>query len=923
MAAEWPAGIACKGSGLIDDVEIISPQPSTTHTTADKKNAGLFGIVTELATDEFVVVSNTKINLQLKSEYDPNYPNETEPMRVCGIVNGCKIGGVASSIMFSSVYDLPGTVIVIDCNIIASGIEDTADPNDPNDDGAGLRVAGIWVPSNSTVELLGETFISTSRTSGSHAADGNEFSLLNENGTMAVDFNDVTYDPNKTSGTISQLVKVQNITQDANYVYIQDAIDDPNTTTGDIIKVLPGYHFGGIDFDGKAVTITGTDPNDWDVVESTIVDGGDGPSVLFDSSEDSNSVLKGLTIKNAGTYGIVCQGSSPVITDCIIEDSGSYGIYLSSSGSSDIERNKIRNNVSVGVQATGVNVSASIKNNWIYNNGFKGINTFLAPNVTIKNNTIVNNTSYGISSFGTAPTISNCIIWGNSDDLYGCSATYSCIEDLFDVNDANFVGSINSDPLFFNPGNYNFHISPLSPCLDAGDPNGDYSSEKDIDMDTRATDVNGVADGNSIVDIGADEIDRPNIVYNIYQDIWCYTIQGSIDDANDGDEIIIYPATYQESINFGGKAITLRGIDPNDWNVVETTVIDGNNLSDAVTFDGGEGPNSILTGVTVSDAYGGIYCGGTSPVISKCIITGNSNYGVGVEIGLATITNNKIFGNSGYGIVLGSTEALVIENNWIYDTDNPEGNSYGIYFYDANATAIVRNNTIVNNDYGIYLDSGTAPTISNCILWDNSDDLYDCSATYSCIEDGDSGTGNIGGDANDPCFVDIDADDFHLTSVSPCINAGTGTPGGTDIDGETRASNTVEMGADEFLECLSIDANEYDDWVDWDRPDCWCYERQCRGDADGTYILVELAKIWVNEDDWDIFSSAYGKTEAELVTIEDGICADFNHVKFITTRVTVADLTIIKDYEDLPEPNVPPCDEEPIITGPYNFWIEP
>ena len=44
-----------------------------------------------------------------------------------------------------------------------------------------------------------------------------------------------------------------------------------------------------------------------------------------------------------------------------------------------------------------------------------------------------------------------------------------------------------------------------SPCVDAGNPNGSYSGEQDIDFGPRVAD--GDNDSNSIVDMGADEYD--------------------------------------------------------------------------------------------------------------------------------------------------------------------------------------------------------------------------------------------------------------------------------------------------------------------------------------------------------------------------------------------------------------------------------
>jgi hypothetical protein len=70
--------------------------------------------------------------------------------------------------------------------------------------------------------------------------------------------------------------------------------------------------------------------------------------------------------------------------------------------------------------------------------------------------------------------------------------------------------------------------------------------------------------------------------------------------------------------------------------------------------------------------------------------------------------------------------------------------------------------------------------------------------TYSCVQDGWPGEGNID---DDPLLVDPNSADYHLQDGSPCIN--TGDPDGdysgqTDIDGEPRVQECrVDMGADE------------------------------------------------------------------------------------------------------------------------------
>ena len=95
-------------------------------------------------------------------------------------------------------------------------------------------------------------------------------------------------------------------------------------------------------------------------------------------------------------------------------------------------------------------------------------------------------------------------------------------------------------------------------------------------------------------------------------------------------------------------------------------------------------------------------------------------------------------------------------------------------------------------------------TMVNCIVWNGSDWLWNNDSStidvnYSDVEGGWPDVGNI--DA-DPCFVDSDANDYHLLPDSPCINAGDPAgdySGQTDMDGESRVMlGRVDMGADEF-----------------------------------------------------------------------------------------------------------------------------
>nr|HDM59669.1 right-handed parallel beta-helix repeat-containing protein [Bacillota bacterium] len=139
-----------------------------------------------------------------------------------------------------------------------------------------------------------------------------------------------------------------------------------------------------------------------------------------------------------------------------------------------------------------------------------------------------------------------------------------------------------------------------------------------------------------------------------------------------------------------------------------------------------------------------------------------------------------------------------IENNTISGNSADDGGGGGIKCCDGSPT--ISNNTITDNTAhygGGVCCQYSSPTIIDCILWGNGDDLYDCSATYSCIEDDDAGEGNI---HDDPMFVTGPLGEYYLHPDSPCIDAGSRSASAaslsnrtTQADG-TRDTGTVDMG---------------------------------------------------------------------------------------------------------------------------------
>ena len=232
-------------------------------------------------------------------------------------------------------------------------------------------------------------------------------------------------------------------------------------------------------------------------------------------------------------------------------------------------------------------------------------------------------------------------------------------------------------------------------------------------------------------------------------------IQDGIDAANPGDTVIVRDGTYTGALNkdldFGGKALTLRS-----QNGAASTIIDCEGAGRGFYFYSGEGEDSVVDGLTVTNgsipAYygGGILCDdSSSPTIANCAITGNAADGCG---GIACnhhscprITNCTITGNTS------STDAGGIRCYWYSDaqitnctiTGNmADDDGGGIYCYYANPTitnCTIRGNWLTNDDGGGIFCLRSSPTITSCEITDNDTGSSGDGGGIYC-EDGSSPT---------------------------------------------------------------------------------------------------------------------------------------------------------------------------------------
>ncbi len=279
-------------------------------------------------------------------------------------------------------------------------------------------------------------------------------------------------------------------------------------------------------------------------------------------------------------------------------------------------------------------------------------------------------------------------------------------------------------------------------------------------------------------------------------DPYC-SIQDAIDAAVDTDEIVVAPGTYFETINFLGKAITLRSSDG-----PEATIIDALFTASVVTCDSGEGPDSVLQAFTITGGYnlngGGMMNDGSSPTVIGCIFFfnvaesldgrggGMYNFGGSPTVIDCTFDENYAFGlnqGSGGGMYNRDNSPTVIGCTFIRNVA-PLSLGAGGGMYNRNSSPIIINclfdanvgtqgggmrnfassPTIVNcsfiaNSSGFF-NSTSNVTIKNCIVWANGSlQIFDnplsvTTVSYSDIQGGWSGAGSNNIDA-DPLFVSI------------------------------------------------------------------------------------------------------------------------------------------------------------------------
>ncbi len=229
------------------------------------------------------------------------------------------------------------------------------------------------------------------------------------------------------------------------------------------------------------------------------------------------------------------------------------------------------------------------------------------------------------------------------------------------------------------------------------------------------------------------------------------SIQAVIDASSDGDEIIVHPGTYNEAIDFLGKAIRLQAENPSSqlpdpMDPAQASILDATGLAQTSVIKciTGEGPDTVVDGFSITGGTGTSWsyyrCGGgmfndnTSPTVLNCTFINNDTDMGGGMFNLTSsphVSNCQFISNT----VLGNGAGM---NNWsssspvVVDcifSDNACGHVGGAVANRQDCHPVIVNCSFIRNSATDMAgairagNTGTSPTIVNCLFVQNSSEI--------------------------------------------------------------------------------------------------------------------------------------------------------------------------------------------------------
>ena len=559
--------------------------------------------------------------------------------------------------------------------------------------------------------------------------------------------------------------------------------------------------------------------------------------------------------EGGGLYLSSSYVSSCVVSNCLIaNNTATSGGGIECNQGTIINTTIVRNacnSVNAGAVGAGISGYFSLFNSIVWGNVKKNVNS--SDNVDEFYSHVIENSAIECSSVATVGSRigANCIILNAS-----CFVNPSIIAGASDTT-SNVDWHLQNESICVNRGNN-------SAVTDSLDLDGMARIKRDtVDMGCYESDYNSVPS----VEYGGIVYVTPTGAGTQSGESWTNAIS-SIKEAQvlartlnavvwvaagtyygDTTATARNAFTMREGVNvYGGFA----GNEPANYDlsqrdfVTNETVLDGdssrrvlyqsNEFNTETVWDGFTIQNGQITGNGGNSYFqdgGGAYLRNNS-TIRSCIFRNNNAIGDGgglflkggerygynldyIRIEYCSIISNSSF-NSGGGLYAytsnwynGGVSAVEVVNCLV---SNNTAGAEGGGIYGTGGRSNIRSTTIARNRSGSSGSGASGSTLTNCLVWGNErngtpNNLSGCSSTYSAIEDGYEGEGNIALDdiCNRPMFVypsltagasDTTANaDWHLQQGSACINRGNNTvvTDSIDLDGTARIKrDTVDMG---------------------------------------------------------------------------------------------------------------------------------
>ncbi|MGA2683834.1 MAG: choice-of-anchor Q domain-containing protein [Verrucomicrobiota bacterium] len=558
---------------------------------------------------------------------------------------------------------------------------------------------------------------------------------------------------------------------------IQDAMS--TTGAGDLVLVTNGiYQYGGDSFSGS---------NRVHVINEATLQSVNGPAVTFimgyqvpGTTNGPSAVrcvyltefssLSGFTLTNgasgSGYGGGVISETFCVISNCVITGNASAG---NGAGSESFNNSLLVNCVLSGnIAMSGGSgggaygstlVNCIVSNNVAANGG--GIGNCTVYDSLLTGNGSTNNVTGSDGGAAYLSTLYNCTLAGNFSrilgaaddcnlnnsiiyynvngiyaDCYMCRLT-NCCTTLGLGNPTVPNNSISNAPGFVNPDAGDFHLTPWSRCIDAGN-NAVATNSTDLDGNPR---IVGAA-----VDMGAYENQSPfsgtahYVSLTSTNPVAPYTnwptaatnLQDAVASAQAGEFVIAGDGVYMNSGAVVYGAETNRVALTNAITLVSSggpraAVIAGGSQTRCVyvgtnavlmgfTLTNGNGSGVIGGDITNEQSGGGAWCA-PGGVVSNCIVVGDNagpSYGFGGGVFGGTIYNSMLTNNNAaYG---GGAAMAVLYNSTVVNNSWHAGGHFGGGLYQSTAS-----NCVITANWSYYGAGGVyRSTLYNCTISTNS-----------------------------------------------------------------------------------------------------------------------------------------------------------------------------------------------------------